>query len=95
MRMGVVVRLPDGRIGTVVYNGLDGVGIKWGSYSITTEDIKGHGGLFSEPPLKDYKWFPDAMLRDDYLYADLPCVGGDFEIIATPPQEPHGGREGE
>jgi len=30
MKLGTVVRLPDGREGTVVFNSLIGVGIKWG-----------------------------------------------------------------
>ena len=30
LKQGTVVKLPDGRIGTAVYNGLDGYGIAWG-----------------------------------------------------------------
>jgi hypothetical protein len=84
MKAGTIIQLPDGRIGTVVYNSLDGVGIKWGKHNITQEDIFGHGGLFASereliPP--DYDFFPDAMLREPYPYADLPCVGCEYEII--------------
>lgn len=30
MKQGTVVRLPDGREGTVVYHNLDGYGVRWG-----------------------------------------------------------------
>ena len=84
MKAGTQIKLPDGRIGTVVYNSLDGIGIKWGLYNIDELDICGHGGLFeSEKELipEDYKYHPDAMLREPYPLADLECVGNDFEII--------------
>ena len=81
---GTIVELPDGERGTVVYNGLDGIGIKWGEHKVTIEQIKGNGGCFDEKPLESYEWFPDAMLRENYPNAELPCVGEDFKIISTP-----------
>lgn len=85
MKAGTVVKLPDGRIGTVVYNSLDGVGIKWGRHNITKEDIQGYGGLFSNEKVSDdYDLFPEAMLREQYPLADLECVGENYEIIYTP-----------
>ena len=35
MKVGTIIELLDGKRGTVVYNGLDGVGIKWGEHNIT------------------------------------------------------------
>lgn len=84
MKAGVIVKLPDKRIGTVVYNGLDGVGIKWGEHKITIEDLEGDGNTFEDSCSEDYEWEPDAMLRDDYPSADLPCVGSEFEVIFRP-----------
>lgn len=88
--LGTVVRLPDGRIGTTVYNGLDGVGIKWGEHQPKIEDyMMPGGGVYQSvagddrPPL-DWPWYPDAMLRDPYPSTDLPCVGESFEIIFDP-----------
>ena len=83
-QVGTIVRLPDGREGTTVYNGLDGVGIKWGRHAVTMKDVRGTGGLIREDAPRDYEWFPDAMLRDPYPGADLPCVGEDFEIVEVP-----------
>jgi hypothetical protein len=34
MKLGTRIKLSDGRIGTVVFNGLIGVGIKWGEHTI-------------------------------------------------------------
>lgn len=79
---GTIIRLPDGRIATTVYNGLDGVGIKWGRHSVTLADLNPSTGIGGKAPA-DYPWFPDAMLRDPYPGADLPCVGEDYEIVAT------------
>lgn len=81
MKAGTIIKMHDGRIGTVVYNGLDGVGIKWGRFNITMDDIQGHGGLFDEEIPEDYDYYPDAMLRESYPSADLECVGIDYEVI--------------
>ena len=85
--VGTIVKLSDGRVGTVIYNGLDGVGIKWGKIMLSESDIeliyRGDGnftkgsGCVSE----DYQFFPDAMLRDPYPSAireGIDCVGEDY-----------------
>ena len=81
-KLGTVVRLSDGRLGTVVYNGLDGVGIKWGEHDPDPKDFSGSSGntVRWNPPA-DWPWQPDAMLREPYPHADLPCVGEDYEIV--------------
>ncbi|MFA6064006.1 MAG: hypothetical protein WC736_15565 [Gallionella sp.] len=80
MKAGTVVRLSDGRYGTVVYNGLDGVGIKWGRHQVTLDDLLGSGGMLDEKVPNDYPWKADAMLRNPYPGAEMPCVGEDYEI---------------
>lgn len=82
-RLGTIVRLPDGREGTTVYNGLDGVGIKWGRHDPRPEDFEGtSGGLVNDSPPPDWPWFPDAMLREPYPHPSASeCVGEDFKII--------------
>jgi hypothetical protein len=64
MRIGSLVKVPDGRIGTVVYNGLDGVGIKWGEHRLGEEDLEQICGLcplFDQKVPSGYKWFPEAI----------------------------------
>lgn len=85
MRPGTIVRLPDGRIGTVIYHGLDGYGIRWGRVRSTREDLEtlyeAQGGLFGRPvpmPLR-----PEAMLRKPELepLLGLECVGENYEVV--------------
>ncbi len=40
MKLGTVVKFSDGRIATVCYNGLDGIGFKEGDHKISVEDLK-------------------------------------------------------
>lgn len=87
MKAGTIIQMADGRIGTVVYNGLDGVGVKWGEHEVTLDDLSGGNpmksiGIGSPDPPFDYKWLPEAMLRKNYANATIPCVGKDFEVLA-------------
>jgi len=88
-RPGTIVRVPDGRIGTVVFNGLEGVGIKWGGHDVSEADFEGtYGDLF--PPTRFCRWWPDAMpmLRRPYEYADpsleYVCDEREGEIVNEP-----------
>lgn len=84
MRAGMLVELPDGKIGTVVYNGLDGVGIKWGEHKVKQSDISGNGGISNDKAPEGYRWFPDAMLRDSYPSRPpnaTPCVGEKYKTL--------------
>lgn len=86
MKAGTIIELPDGRVGTLVYNGLDGKGIKWGRHSVTVEDIEeaaqGANVMFSQAP-NDFPWYPDAMLREAYSGCDasMEYVGSEFTIL--------------
>ena len=88
MKLGTQVKLPDGRMGTVVFNGLVGVGIKWGLHDPPPEDFENtHGDLFDIEPPANFKWNPDALLREPFKtckengYNPEDCVGKDFEVI--------------
>jgi len=87
-KLGDFIKVPDGRIGTMVYNGLEGIGIKWGKHKLTDEDreqILGLCPLFDQKPPSGYNWKPDAMLRDQELtfLLGMECVGDEMfcEII--------------
>lgn len=78
MKAGTLIRLADGTFGRVVYNGLDGVGIKYGSAPVDVETImRGDSGLFADSPndAELQQWAPEAMLREPYSTASLPCIG--------------------
>lgn len=72
MKLGTQIRLPDGREATAVYNGLDGVGIMFGLHTPDPADFESR---------EDFKWEPEAMLREPYDSATLPCVGEEYIII--------------
>ena len=90
-RLGTQVRLPDGRQGTVVYNSLIGVGIKWGLHDPDPADFAHTTGntLRDDVPAEDWPWEPDALLRDpwpaceDAGFSPENCVGEECEILRT------------
>lgn len=75
MTCGTIVRLPDGREGTVVYHQLDGYGIIWGRHVVTEDDLPE----------------PEAMLRDAYPSAHVECVGSEYEVVEHTREVGHGG----
>jgi hypothetical protein len=86
MKAGTIVRLPDGREGTVVFNGLCGVGIKWGRHEVNEHTFAGtYGDVFS-PSVEiddEWPWKPDAWLREEWPGADgLECVGGTVVVLS-------------
>lgn len=85
MKLGTQLRLADGREGTVVYNSLIGVGIKWGLHDPDPEDFVGTDGNTTDLTSDDidFEWEPDAMLREQRLTDSfgIECVGNDYEII--------------
>ncbi len=81
-KLGSHIRLPDGREGTTVFNGLCGVGIKWGLHDPPPEDFENTSGdVFGGEPPTDWPWFAEAYLREHWPGADAECVGEDFEVI--------------
>ena len=84
LKLGAVVRMPDGRIGTVVFNGFKGVGLKEGVHHPNPKDFEGTFGDFSEPSrdATDWPWIPDF-----YITAHWPCRGVDYELVGASDQE--------
>ena len=74
-QLGTFVRVPDGRVGTVVYNSLVGVGIKWGVHYPKREDFIGTDGdtVVENVPL-GFKWYPDALLRNPSMSERLEII---------------------
>lgn len=86
-KLGTHIRLPDGREATVVFNGLCGVGVKFGLHDPPEHDFTGTSGDLLAPagesPARnnDWPWAPEAYLRDDWPGADLECVGEVCDVI--------------
>ena len=82
MKPGTIVRLPDGREGTVVYHGLIGYGIRWGRIDIDIDSIlAGDGNTMQSGKPAGFQFEPEAMLRKDCLSLEIECVGEEYEII--------------
>lgn len=79
MKPGTIVRLPDGREGTVVYHGPDGYGIKWGRINVDVNVILSLSPITDSVP-EDYQYKPDAMLREPYT-TEIECVGEEYEVV--------------
>jgi len=78
MKLGTIIKLPDGRIGTIVYHNLDGYGGIWGK----DDSIRELPMTFDERIPE-----PEFMLRNSYpgCASHIQCVGENYEIIG--PQE--------
>lgn len=75
MKLNTIIKLPDGRIGTICYNHIDGSGGVWGKHKFIMPD-----GGFGELPE------PEFMLREKKLEGRVgngisECVGEEYEII--------------
>jgi len=85
MKPGTIIKLPDGRIGTIVYHSLTGYGFIWGQHTVPTEKLLESCPLFdgeNDPDVEKYQ--PQAMLREPVMTERLgiECVGEDYEIVA-------------
>lgn len=95
MKLGTQIKLPDGRVGTVVYNSLIGVGIKWGLHNPNPADFEGTtGNTFYDTVSDDWPWQPDALLRNPWPTCERcgfhasECVGTDYEVTYAPEETP-------
>jgi len=83
MKLNTIVRLPDGREGTICWNHLDGAGGVWGRHIFSMPD----GGFGDNLPA------PNFMLRKPSVRhllvksghrADVECAGEQCEIVEVP-----------
>ncbi len=89
MKLGTIIKLPDGRIGTICWLNLYGCGGVFGECDFSHVDLDECGGFSDDIPL------PEFMLREKKVEAllrscgwksschryDLECVGEEYEII--------------
>jgi len=87
MRPGTIIQLQDGRIGTTVFNGLIGIGIKWGEHTLPEGILDETSAEFTSNIPEDFEWEPDAILRnpwdgcDRYGFTKEQCVGDNFVVL--------------
>ena len=82
MKLNTQIKLPGGRIGTICWSHLDGLGGVWGEHTFEMPD-----GGFGDLPA------PDFMLREKKLEdllkrcghkRSMECVGEEYEVIYEP-----------
>jgi hypothetical protein len=80
VRLNTIVRLPDGREGTICYHNLDGDGGVWGRQAFEMPET-GFGDTLPKP---------EFMLRDPTLQGRVgcdtaECVGDKYEVLGFEP----------
>lgn len=85
--LGSQVELADGRLATVVYNSLCGVGAKIGLHNPVPEDFDGTSGdtVDGDVP-EDWPWRPDVLLREPWRdgmkeFDGMEVVGDPVRVI--------------
>jgi len=86
MKLNTVIRLPDGREGTICWNHLDGSGGVWGHHYFEMPD----GGFGDDLPAPQFLLRPkmqgdyplEESLRRGPHRSDLECVGEEYEVLA-------------
>lgn len=82
MKLNTVIELPDGRIGTICYNNLDGRGGVWGHHTFTLPpggfgDLPEPDFMLREPSEKE------MLIRMGGHKTDVECVGSEFEVVSV------------
>jgi hypothetical protein len=85
MQLNTVIKLPDGRVGTICYHNLDGRGGVWGVHEFEMPP-GGFGDGLPPPQFMLRERGVEASLRRDYG-PDLECVGEEFEVVEVPDSE--------
>ena len=80
MQLNTVIRLPDGRIGTICWNHLDGAGGIWGKHHFDMPE-----GGFGDLPAPEFMLREkkvESLLRQRNHRIDLECVGTIYEVVS-------------
>ena len=84
MRPGTIIRLPDGRIGTICYNNLDGEGGVWGRHDFSGIPL-GFNESWPEPDfLLRPKEREEDIRRAWWGSKQIECVGVNFTVLWRP-----------
>ena len=82
MRMNTIIRLPDGREGTITWRHLDGEGGIWGRHHFDCDE--GFNDVLPPPQFMLREKSIENLLRGNGIDShrpDLECVGTDYEIV--------------
>ena len=82
MKAGTYIKLPDGRIGTICWNNLDGKGGIWGIHPRLKElSVGGFDDRFPYPEFMLREKDVEKLLQGNNPIEGIECVGEEFEIL--------------
>ena len=86
MKLNTIIQLPDGRIGTICWNHLDGAGGVWGRHHFEMPEM-GFGDDLPAPQfmLRTDKGNLALLLRRAGHREDLELVGEEIDVLDPPP----------
>lgn len=82
MKLGTIIRLPDGREGTICYHNLDGDGGVWGRHEFEMPE----GGFGDDLPKPEFmlrepsETLQKLLIRGGHR-SDVECVGREYEVM--------------
>ena len=79
--LNTVIKLPDGRIGTICYNWLDGCGGVWGKQHFDTEERMKNSDLPKPEFMLREKDSVLVMLFKNRFGPSFECVGEEYEVM--------------
>ena len=87
MKLNTIIRLPDGREGTICWNHLDGSGGVWGRHHFEMPE-GGFGDNLPAPEFMLREKSVEPLLRKQHWRGpeyshrpDLECVGTEYEVV--------------
>jgi hypothetical protein len=83
VKLNTIIRLPDGREGTIAYHFLDGYGGVWGRQAFD----KSLERITDELPAPDFMLRPkelEGSLRRSGHKPEMECVGEEYEVVEQP-----------
>jgi hypothetical protein len=78
VKLNTIIRLPDGREGTICYHNLDGCGGVWGRESFKMP-FNGFGDNLPEPQFMLREKRVEHLLRERMPAVE--CVGEEYEVV--------------
>lgn len=81
MKGGTIIRLPDGRIGTITWNNLDGQGGIFGRHDFSDVPQNFDDG-WPAPEFMLRGKDVEHLLRDNNPNAKVECVGENYTVIS-------------
>ena len=82
MKLGTIIKLPDGRVGTICWHHLDGYGGVWGQQNFSHIE-EGFDDELPAPEFMLREKSVEHLLKKGAHRNDLECVGEEYDELST------------